>query len=146
FARAVVNRLWYHLFGKGIVDPPDDIRESNPAVNDELLDALAKDFVAGGHDVKRLLRTILNSRTYQLSALSVPGNRADEKYFSHTWPRILTGEQVFDAVAALTEVEEAYPGYPAGTKAIQVIDNEAVPQFLKTFGRPPRESPCECER
>src|SRR5205823_9996684 len=83
FAKSVVNRLWFHVVGRGIVDPVDDFRDSNPSANDELLDALAKDFVAHKFDVKHVLRTILNSRTYQLSGRSNTSNRDDTKYFSH---------------------------------------------------------------
>src|SRR4029077_12541210 len=83
FARATVNRLWFHLLGKGIVDPPDDFRDSNPSANDALLDALAADFVQHNFDVKRIIRTIVNSRTYQLSAHANESNQDDDKYFSH---------------------------------------------------------------
>jgi hypothetical protein len=146
FARSVVNRLWYHVMGRGIVDPVDDFRDSNPSANDELLDALAKDFVARDFDVKHLLRTILNSRTYQLSARSNASNRDDNKYFSHAVVKLLTAEQMLDAISAGTEVPEKFAKYPAGTRAVQLLDGEVNHPFLKAFGQPARELPCECER
>jgi hypothetical protein len=146
FARSVVNRLWYHVMGRGIVDPVDDFRDSNPSANDELLDALAKDFVEHHFDVKHILRTILNSRTYQLSGRSNVSNRDDNKYFSHAVIKLLTAEQMLDALCAVTEVPEKFDKYPAGTRAVQLLDGEVNHPFLKTFGQPARELPCECER
>ncbi|HXG09532.1 MAG TPA: DUF1549 and DUF1553 domain-containing protein [Gemmataceae bacterium] len=146
FARSVVNRIWYHLNGRGIVDPVDDFRDSNPSANDELLDALAKDFVAHHFDVKHLIRVIMNSRTYQLSAESNEFNKDDSKYFSHAVARLLTAEQLLDAICAVTEVPEKYPGLPPGTRAVQLPDGEVNHPFLKTFGQPARELACECER
>ncbi len=104
FAKSVVNRIWFHLNGKGIVDPVDDFRDSNPSANDELLDALAKDFTASKYDVKHVIRVIMNSRTYQLSAQSNDFNRDDNKYFSHAVTKMLTAEQLLDAICTATEV------------------------------------------
>jgi hypothetical protein len=146
FARSIVNRLWYHLMGRGIVDPVDDFRESNPSANDELLDALAKDFVAHKFDVKHLLRTIMTSRTYQLSALTNEFNKNDDKYFSHAVTRLYTAEQLFDALCLVTEVPEKFAGVPPGTRAVQLPDGDINHPFLKTFGQPARELSCECER
>jgi hypothetical protein len=146
FAKSVANRLWFHIMGRGIVDPVDDFRDSNPPANDELLDALAKDFVASKFDAKRLLRTILNSRTYQLSAYSNPFNKDDTKYFSRAVTKQLTAEQLFDAICQVTEVPERFTGMPLGTRAAQLPDGEANHPFLKTFGQPARELACECER
>jgi hypothetical protein len=146
FARSVVNRLWYHVMGRGIVDPPDDFRDSNPSANDALLDALAKDFVAKKFDVKHILRTILNSRSYQLSALSNEFNKDDTKYFSHPVPKLLTAEQLLDAICQATEEPEKFQGFPAGTRAVQLPDGDVNHPFLKAFGQPARELPCECER
>src|SRR5204862_1366373 len=98
FAKSTVNRIWFHLNGKGIVDPVDDFRDSNPSANDELLDALAKDFIASKYDVKYLIKTIVLSRTYQLSAQSNDFNKDDAKYFSHATTRLLTAEQLLDAI------------------------------------------------
>jgi hypothetical protein len=146
FAKATVNRVWYHLMGRGIVDPVDDFRDSNPSANDELLDALAKDFVAHKFDVKYLIRTIMLSRTYQLSAQANEFNKDDNKYFSHAVTKLLTAEQLLDAICATTEVPEKFAGMPPGTRAVQLPDGEVNHPFLKTFGQPARELACECER
>jgi hypothetical protein len=142
----VANRIWYHLNGRGIVDPVDDFRDSNPAANDELLDALAKDFVAGHFDVKHLIRVIMNSRTYQLSAQPNEFNKDDAKYFSRAVTKLLGAEQLLDALCTVTSVSEKFPGMPAGTRAVQLPDGDANHPFLKTFGQPARELACECER
>jgi hypothetical protein len=146
FARAVVNRLWFHLFGRGIVDAPDDFRDSNPPANEALLDALANDFAAQHFDVKHVLRVILNSRTYQLSSTSNAFNKDDTRYFSHCVPRLLTAEQMLDAICQVTEVPETIAGMPPGTRVMQVPDFVEVPQFLRSISRPARELACECER
>jgi hypothetical protein len=146
FARSVVNRVWFHLNRRGIVDPVDDFRDSNPSANDALLDALAEDFVGHHYDVKHLIRAIMNSRTYQLSARTNKFNRDDNKYFSHAETKLYTAEQLLDAVCTLTGVPEKFAGYPAGTRAVQLPDGDNNNAFLKTFGQPGRELPCECER
>jgi hypothetical protein len=146
FAKSVVNRVWYHLTGRGVVDPVDDFRDSNPSANDELLDALAKDFVEHKFDLKYVIRTVMNSRTYQLSAQTNEFNKDDNKYFSHAVTRLLTAEQLLDALCAVTEVPEKYAGMPLGTRAAQLPDGEVNHPFLKTFGQPARELACECER
>ena len=144
--KSLVNRIWYHLLGRGIVDPVDDFRDSNPSANDELLDALAKDFVAKGFDVKHLIRQIMNSRTYQLSAMTNDFNKDDNKYFSHAVTRLHTAETLFDALCYVTDVPEKFPGFALGTRAVQLPDGENNHPFLKTFGQPARELACECER
>ena len=146
FAKSVVNRIWYHLNGKGVVDPVDDFRDSNPSANDELLDALAKDFVASKFDVKHMIRVVMASRTYQLSAQANDFNRDDNKYFSHAVTKMLTAEQLLDAVCKATEAPEKFAGEPAGTRAEQLPDGDPNHPFLKTFGQPARELACECER
>jgi hypothetical protein len=146
FARSTVNRIWFHLNGKGIVDPVDDFRDSNPSANDELLDALAKDFVANKFNVRHLIKVIMTSRTYQLSAQSNEFNKDDSKYFSHAVTKLLGAEQLLDAICTVTEVPEKFPGMPAGTRAVQLPDGENNHPFLKTFGQPARELACECER
>jgi hypothetical protein len=159
FARATVNRIWYHLLGKGLVDPPDDFRDSNPSANDALLDALAKDFVDHKFNVKHMIRTIANSRTYQLSADGNDTNRQDEKYFSHAlvMHKRLSAEVLLDAICFATGAPEKFPGYPVGTRAVQLPDGEVINTggryagwdrhpFLKAFGQPARELACECER
>lgn len=159
FARAAVNRVWFHLLGKGIVDPPDDFRDSNPSANDALLDALARDFVAQKFDMKHMIRTIVNSRTYQLSSDTNETNQNDEKYFSHAlvMSKRLSAEVLLDAICTATSSPEKFPGYPLGTRAVQLPDGEVVNTggryagwdrhpFLKAFGQPARELVCECER
>jgi hypothetical protein len=145
FARVAVNRLWAHLMGRGIVDPVDDFRASNPPANAGLLDALADDFVKHAYDRKHMLRTILNSRAYQRSTDAKAFNQEDERHFSRARIRLLTAEQLLDAVARVTGVPDHFPGVPAGTMATQL----PVPlklDFLSTFGQPARETSCQCER
>ena len=144
--KSIVNRIWFHLNGRGIVDPVDDFRDSNPSANDDLLDALAKDFVAKKFDLKHVIRTIMNSRTYQLSAQTNDFNKDDNKYFSHSMTRLYSAEPLFDALCNLTGVPEAFAGMPAGTRAVQLPDGDANHPFLKAFGQPARELACECER
>jgi YD repeat-containing protein len=146
FAKSVANRVWFHLLGKGIVDPVDDFRDSNPSSNDELLNALARDFAANKFDMKHLVRTIMKSRTYQLSAQPNESNRDDSKYFSHAVTKLLTAEQLLDAICDFTAMPEKFAGMPSGTRAIQLPDGEVNHPFLKTFGQPARELACECER
>lgn len=146
FAKSVVNRIWFHLCGKGIVDPVDDFRDSNPSANDELLDALAKDFIANKFSMKHVIRTICNSRTYQLSAQTNDTNKDDNKYFSHAVTKLISAEPLLDAICAATDVPEKFAGLPLGTRAVQLPDGEVNHIFLKTFGQPGRELACECER
>jgi hypothetical protein len=146
FARNIVNRYWDYLMGRGIVEPVDDMRVTNPPTNPELLDALARDFVAKGFDLKALLRTIMNARVYGLSSAATPANRADEAFFSHYLVKRLPAETLLDALSAATGTVEKFPGLPRGTRAIQLPDARVDSYFLDTFGRPPREIACECER
>ena len=146
FARAAVNRIWYHLFGRGIVDPVDDLRDSNPPASAELLQALADDFVAHRFDIKHTVRLILNSRTYQLASETNPFNAEDTRYFSHTTVRLLPAEPLLDGICRLTGVTEPLFHLPPGTRATQVPDGEFAHPFLKVFGQPPRSVACECER
>jgi Protein of unknown function (DUF1553)/Protein of unknown function (DUF1549)/Bacterial Ig-like domain (group 2) len=146
FAKSVANRVWFHLMGRGIVDPVDDFRDSNPSSNDDLLNALAADFATNKFDLRRLVTTIMKSRTYQLSAVPNDTNRDDAKYFSRAVTKLLTAEQLLDALCDFTGVPEKYAGLPAGTRAVQLPDGEVNHPFLKTFGQPARELACECER
>src|SRR5262249_53066018 len=146
FAKSVVNRIWFHLNGRGIVDPVDDFRDSNPSANDELLGALAQDFLAHKFDAKAIIRVIMNSRTYQLSAQANEYNKDDTKYFSHAVTKLLSAEQLLDAICAVNEVPEKFAGLPLGTRAVQLPDGDVNHPFLKTFGQPARELACECER
>jgi hypothetical protein len=132
--------------GQGIVDPVDDFRQSNPPANPALLDRLAEDFVKHGFDQKYILRTILNSRTYQLSSQATKLNQDDTRFFSHAKVRMLTSEQLLDAVCRVTQVDEAFPGLPAGTRATEIPSPDFKHGFLETFGRPARNTACECER
>jgi hypothetical protein len=155
-ARATVNRVWSFLFGRGIIDPVDDIRSSNPPVNGPLLDALARDFVDHDFDMRHLLRTILNSRTYQLSARTNPFNRDDTQNFSHALPRRLSAEQLLDTLGQVTGIPETFtPRYsgagtvalPAGgVRAGQLPDRQLTAEMLELFGRPKGETSCSCER
>jgi hypothetical protein len=146
FAKSVVNRIWFHLNGKGIVDPVDDFRDSNPSANDALLDALAQDFIKSNFDVKHLIRIIVNSRTYQLSAETNDYNKDDNKYFSHAVTTRYSAEVLLDAICKVYDLPEKFQGLPLGTRAVQLPDGEVNHPFLKTFGQPGRELACECER
>lgn len=146
FARSIANRFWSYYLGAGIIDPVDDVRSSNPPSNPELLDALTKDFVDGGFDLKRLMKTIAKSATYQRSLTTNEWNEDDRTNFSHALPRRLTAEQLQDAISVATGVTVRYPGLPEGFRATQLPDSKIEMDFLDQFGRPPRESVCECER
>ena len=146
FAKSLVNRVWYHLMGRGIVEPVDDFRDSNPASNDELLDGLTADFVKNGFDLKALVRSILTSRTYQLSSKTNDLNAADNLYFSHASTKLLPAEVLLDAISTVTGTTTAFDGLPKGARATQIPDGKMDNPFLKTFGRPARELACECER
>jgi len=146
FAKAMANRVWANLLGRGIVEPIDDFRDSNPPLNEALLDAMSKDFAEHNFDLKYLVRTIMNSRTYQLTSRTLPLNADDSLYFSHAVTRMLQAEVLADAVSQITGVPDEFPGYPAETRAVQLAGTKARTPFLKTFGRPDRNLPCECER
>lgn len=146
FAKNLANRIWYHLLGRGLVDPVDDVRASNPATHGKLLDELASELVKSGFRQKHLIRTIMNSRTYQLSYKTTATNKDDEINYSHSQPRLLTAEQLLDALCQVTEVPEEFKGHPLGTRAVQLPGVAGGPKFLKIFGRPDRLLACECER
>ena len=145
-ARNVVNRYWGYLLGKGLVNPIDDLRATNPPSNPELLDALADAFVAGDYDLKHLIRLIANSQVYQLSAVPTPDNRLDTTFFTHYPIKRLTAEQLLDAINYATGTTEKFELKPLGTRAIALPDTSAKSYFLDTFGRPLRVLACECER
>ena len=146
-ARAIVNRVWGKFFGRGITDPVDDMRFSNPPVNEPLLQSLADDFIAHRYDFKHLVRTILNSRTYQLSSISNATNERETMNFSHARLRRLPAEQLLDAVSSVTGVDESFRVGPPGGRAIQIPYTRIGSRFLTMFGRPEqRMSPCECIR
>jgi hypothetical protein len=146
FAHILVNRVWRHFMGRGLVEPVDDLRATNPPTNAALFDYLAQEFVAGGYDVKHLMRTIMRSRTYQLSSQPTAGNERDTKYYSHYPFKRLGAEQLLDAVASATGVPEKFDGFPMGTRATQLPDSAVPSYFLDLFGRPARQITCECER
>jgi hypothetical protein len=146
FGKSLANRYWSYFLGRGIIDPVDDIRQSNPPINGELLDALTKDFLDHNYDLKHLVRTIVSSHTYQRSIQTNDYNRDDNVNFSHAAPRRLGAEQLYDAIMAATGSPGTIPGVPAGFRATQLPDGKVDLSFLDMFGRPPRESPCECER
>jgi hypothetical protein len=150
FARAVVNRYWAHFFGRGIVDPLDDMRVTNPPSNPQLLDALAKDFVEHGYSLRHLVRTICKSRTYQLSSTPNEFNKHDKQTFARYYPRRLIAEVLFDAVCQVTASPATFANLPrdrhAPHRAIMLPDESFASYFLDVFGRPQRISACECER
>ena len=146
FAKSLANRIWYHLMGRGVVEPVDDFRDSNPASNDELLAALTANLTANGFQLKPLIRAIAVSRAYGLSAQPQGPNAADTIYFSHAYARLLPAEVLLDAISTVTDTSTAFDNLPKGTRAVQIPDGRTENTFLKTFGRPARELACECER
>jgi hypothetical protein len=147
FAKSMANRLWSYFFGRGIIEPVDDIRASNPPSNPALLEALAKDFVERNYDLRHMIRTIVNSRTYQLSFRANEWNEGDETNFSHALPRRLTAEQLFDAVHVAAGSRPKVAQAPEGSLAQDFPDPSVLRGgFLDVFGRPERQTSCECER
>jgi hypothetical protein len=146
FSGAMVNRVWRHYFGVGLVEPVDDLRPSNPPTNAALWAALNKSFVEGRYDIRHLMRLILQSRTYQLSSTTRPGNETDRRFFSHYYARRLPAEVLLDALSAATEVPDTFVGYPAGIRAGQLPDPGLRSYFLTLFGRSGRVTACACER
>lgn len=148
FSKALVNRYWKHFFGRGLVDPEDDMRDTNPPTNPELLEALANQFAASAFDLKELVRAITRSTTYQLSAEPNAYNARDRHHFSRFYPRRLPAEVLLDSVNAMTGSQSQFDGLPAGTRAVSLPDNSfnAGSYFLTVFGRPESSSACECER
>ncbi len=159
FAKSITNRVWANFFGVGLVESIDDMRVSNPASNEELLEAAAKYVVDNKFDLKTLMRQILQSNAYQRSSLPIEGNEADTRFYSRYFPRRLIAEVIHDSIAQATDVPSnfervAFPGadfqktdfYPVGTRAIQLYDSSVESYFLKTFGRNTRNIVCECER
>ncbi len=138
FARTIVNRVWANFMGRGLVDPVDDLRATNPSSNEELLSSLSKDFVEHGYDVRRLIRLIMNSSVYQLSSEANAGNQSDNIYYSKHIIRRLTAEVILDAMSQVTGAPTSFSGYPPGTRALQLPDTQVKSEFLTSFGRPPR--------
>ncbi len=146
FAHAIVNRVWSSFMGRGIVDPVDDFRASNPPSNGPLLDWLARDFVAHGYDLKHLMRTLLRSQVYRLSSLPNETNTADLRNHSRSYRRRLPAEALLDAVCAVTETRDTFTGLPPGSLAKQTWNHKLESQFLDAFGRPNSSAECPCER
>src|SRR5262249_32315354 len=148
FAKSYVNRLWAYLLGVGLIEPIDDIRAGNPPTNPALLDRLTAEFVNSGFDVRHMMRLICRSRTYQLSITTNKWNQDDEINYSPALARRLPAEVIFDAVHRATGATPRLPGLPPGARAAQLLDSnvELPGGFLELFGKPVRESACECER
>lgn len=145
FSQTMANVIWSHFFGRGIVEPVDDVRISNPPSNKELLEEIGRKLAEYGFDKKKLIRDICNSRTYQLSAASNSTNELDEAYFSHSYVRRLRAEVLLDTITRITGTEDRFPQSPPGTRAVQLYSGSVSNYFLTTFGRAPRESACSCE-
>jgi hypothetical protein len=146
FARALVNRYWKHFFGRGLVDPEDDMRLTNPASNPALLNGLAEHFVRSGYDLQGLVRTICTSQVYSLSAEPNEFNKNDKQNFSRFYPKRLNAEVLLDAIDTVTASKSRFAGVPVSTRAVQLPDNAFNSYFLTVFGRPDSDSACECER
>ena len=146
FARAFVNRMWAHFFGRGLVEPMDDLRATNPATMEPLLDELAAEFIKSKFDMKHVIRLICTSSTYQLSSQARADNLEETQNHSRFYPRRMAAEVLLDAFDQVSGVATRYSGLPAETRALQLPDEDYSNEFLRLFGRPKRESACECER
>jgi Protein of unknown function (DUF1553)/Protein of unknown function (DUF1549)/Bacterial Ig-like domain (group 2) len=158
FARSITNRVWANFFGAGLVTAVDDLRMTNPASNEKLLSQAAQYLVKSGFDLKSLMRTILQSETYQRSSIALAENKADTRFYSHYYPRRLSAEVMLDAVSQVTAVPTNFSSdkrnankakgdsYPMGYRALQLPDSHTASYFLDAFGRPDRVQTCECER
>ncbi len=146
FAKTLVNRYWKHFLGRGLVEPEDDMRVTNPPSNPELLHALAKHFVDNNYDLKDLVRTICTSNVYRFSSVPNQHNETDIQNFSRFLPRRLPAEVLLDSIDQLTLSGTRFNGVPPGTRAVQLPDNQFESYFLSVFGRPDFASACECER
>ena len=146
FSGNMVNRIWRHFMGVGLVEQVDDLRSSNPPSNPQLWKALNQDFVAHGYDLKSMMRLILNSRAYQLSSETLAGNENDHRFYSHYYARRLPAEVLSDAITAATGVSDQFPGYPTGSRAVQLPEPGVTSYFLTIFGRSERVTACACER
>ena len=146
FARTMVNRMWAHFMGRGIVHPIDDARSTNPPSNPELLDGLAQDFISSGYDLKQLIRVIANSYAYRLESAPHAGNVGDTQTFARFYPRRMPAEVLLDGISQVLDVPTNFDSVPPGTRAIELPDENVAANFLDVFGRPLRMSACECER
>lgn len=148
FAKSLVNRYWKHFFKRGLVEPEDDLRDTNPPTNPDLFEALAKSFTESGYDLRALVRTLTQSHAYQLSSTPNPYNAVDRQAYSHYYPKRMTAEVMLDSIDMVTGSKTDFADLPAGTRAISLPDNSynRASPFLKVFGRPEGASVCECER
>ena len=146
FAKAIANRIWAHYLGRGLVEPVDDIRETNPATNEPLMNALSRHMIDVEFDMQAFTRTLLKSRVYQLSSKSNDSNRDDQQNFSHAAYKAIPAEALLDAISQTTGIAEKFNGWPEGYRAIQIWDNRMPSYFFRIFGRPVRATVCECER
>jgi hypothetical protein len=146
FARSMTNRIWSYFFHRGIIEPVDDLRTTNPPINPELLDALTKDFVEHGFDVQHLMKRIVSSQTYQRGSAANDTNGHDDMNFSRAIPRRISAEALLDSLVQATDVPERFPGAPALFTAKQLPDGNIQSEFLSLFGKPRRNEACECER
>lgn len=146
FSRTVVNRVWANFMGKGLVDPVDDLRSTNPPSNEPLMNALVDDFVKHGYDIKHLASIIMNSATYQRTWQTNPTNINDDRYYSHYLVKRLPAEVMLDAISQVTGVPTPFEDFPPGTRALQLPDTAVESYFLDAFGRPDRTATCDCER
>jgi hypothetical protein len=146
FSRTIVNRVWANFLGRGLVDPVDDLRSTNPPSNEPLMNALVDDFVSHGYDVKYLAGVIMNSATYQRTWQTNPTNVDDDRYYSHYLVKRLPAEVILDAVSQVTSVPTPFENFPLGTRALQLPDSAVTSYFLDAFGRPERLTTCACER
>ena len=145
FSRNLSNIVWAHFFGRGIIDEVDDVRVSNPPVNEPLLAELAQNFSESGYDFKKMVRDICNSSTYQLSTKANETNASDLTNFSHAYLRRMPAEILLDVIAQVTDTQNKFKGLPVGSRAIEIADGSTSNYFLSTFGRSKRETVCSCE-
>ncbi|MEZ6044848.1 MAG: DUF1553 domain-containing protein [Planctomycetaceae bacterium] len=146
FAKSIVNRYVGYLLGRGLVEPIDDMRDTNPPSNVAMMDELTKSFIESKFNVKELMRTIMKSRLYQLSSQPTVENAADNRFYSHYKVKRISAEALLDAIDEATGVQTKFTNLPLGTRAISLPDAEYPNEFLNTFGKPRRASVCECER
>jgi hypothetical protein len=146
FARGIVNRYWSYFFHRGIIDPVDDIRSTNPPINPALLEALTSDFAKAKFDPRHLIRRIVLSDTYQRSSIPNASNAKDEQNFSHAIPRRVPAEALLDSLVQASGIAEPFAGAPGGFRAAQLPDGNIENPFLHLFGKPQRMEACECER
>lgn len=143
FAKAIVNRLWKSMMGRGLVEPADDLRATNPATHPDLLNELAEDFIAGGYDLRRTLRLIAASAAYSRSSIALPENSSDDRFYSHALRRPLEPEVLADAISDVLLAPDRYGTHPTGTRAVALVDPKTESSALDILGRCSREQTCE---